>query len=163
MARIAGVDLPNKHVDIALTYIYGIGRSSALKIARQLASIPISASTISPTKRSVSFAKSLKTTTRSKAVSELKLRSISSAYGISAVIEACVTAKASLCADSEQGPMRARARVRERPLRIRRKPSNGGSYTWLRLRQLPKQRKEKRKRASMKERSIFRQPSITQL
>jgi small subunit ribosomal protein S13 len=32
MARIAGVDLPNKHVDIALTYIFGIGRSSAKKI-----------------------------------------------------------------------------------------------------------------------------------
>ncbi|HOF85444.1 MAG TPA: 30S ribosomal protein S13 [Treponemataceae bacterium] len=29
MARIVGVDLPNKHVNIALTYIYGIGRSSA--------------------------------------------------------------------------------------------------------------------------------------
>ncbi len=30
MARIAGVDLPrNKRVDIALTYIYGIGRTSA--------------------------------------------------------------------------------------------------------------------------------------
>ena len=33
MARIAGVDLPNKHVDIALTYIYGIGRSSASAIS----------------------------------------------------------------------------------------------------------------------------------
>jgi small subunit ribosomal protein S13 len=32
MARIAGVDLPNKHVDIALTYIFGIGRSSAESI-----------------------------------------------------------------------------------------------------------------------------------
>lgn len=33
MARIAGVDLPeNKRVDIALTYIYGIGRSLAAKI-----------------------------------------------------------------------------------------------------------------------------------
>lgn len=32
MARIAGVDLPNKHVDIALTYIFGIGRATALKI-----------------------------------------------------------------------------------------------------------------------------------
>ena len=29
MARIAGVDLPNKHVDVALTYIYGIGRTRA--------------------------------------------------------------------------------------------------------------------------------------
>ncbi|MDR0760083.1 MAG: 30S ribosomal protein S13 [Treponema sp.] len=32
MARIAGVDLPNKHVNIALTYIFGIGRSSAGEI-----------------------------------------------------------------------------------------------------------------------------------
>ena len=33
MARIAGVDLPNnKHGDIGLTYIFGIGRSSARKI-----------------------------------------------------------------------------------------------------------------------------------
>jgi small subunit ribosomal protein S13 len=32
MARIAGVDLPNKHVDIALTYIFGIGVTSARKI-----------------------------------------------------------------------------------------------------------------------------------
>ena len=32
MARIAGVDLPNKHVEIALTYIYGLGRASARKI-----------------------------------------------------------------------------------------------------------------------------------
>jgi len=32
MARIAGVDLPNKHVEIGLTYIYGIGRTSAAKI-----------------------------------------------------------------------------------------------------------------------------------
>jgi len=34
MARIAGVDLPNKHVDIALTYIYGLGRSSAAAICK---------------------------------------------------------------------------------------------------------------------------------
>ncbi len=32
MARIAGVDLPNKHVNVSLTYIYGIGRSSADEI-----------------------------------------------------------------------------------------------------------------------------------
>ena len=33
MARIAGVDLPRgKRADIALTYIYGIGRNTALKI-----------------------------------------------------------------------------------------------------------------------------------
>ncbi len=33
MARIAGVDLPrNKHTNIALTYIYGIGHSRAARI-----------------------------------------------------------------------------------------------------------------------------------
>ncbi|HEY6352661.1 MAG TPA: 30S ribosomal protein S13 [Candidatus Angelobacter sp.] len=33
MARISGVDLPrNKHVDIALTYIYGIGNSRSRQI-----------------------------------------------------------------------------------------------------------------------------------
>ncbi|BDQ39062.1 30S ribosomal protein S13 [Pseudodesulfovibrio nedwellii] len=33
MARIAGVDLPkNKRIDVALTYIYGIGRTMALQI-----------------------------------------------------------------------------------------------------------------------------------
>ena len=33
MARIAGVDLPNnKRVEVALTYIYGIGRTTAKKI-----------------------------------------------------------------------------------------------------------------------------------
>jgi len=33
VARIAGVDLPrNKRIDVALTYIYGIGRTTALEI-----------------------------------------------------------------------------------------------------------------------------------
>src|SRR4030042_2667468 len=33
MARLAGVDLPNdKRIEVALTYIYGIGRPSANKI-----------------------------------------------------------------------------------------------------------------------------------
>jgi small subunit ribosomal protein S13 len=36
LARIAGIDLPkNKRMEIALTYIYGIGRSTAQKILTQ--------------------------------------------------------------------------------------------------------------------------------
>ena len=36
MARIAGIDLPrNKRVEIGLTYIYGIGRSTALRICQE--------------------------------------------------------------------------------------------------------------------------------
>ena len=38
MARIAGVDLPpNKRVEIALTYIYGIGRTQSAKILKESA------------------------------------------------------------------------------------------------------------------------------
>jgi small subunit ribosomal protein S13 len=37
LARIAGVDLPKrKRIEIALTYIYGIGRSTSNKILAQL-------------------------------------------------------------------------------------------------------------------------------
>ena len=36
MARIAGVDLPrNKRIEIALTYIYGIGRTSARQVCEK--------------------------------------------------------------------------------------------------------------------------------
>jgi small subunit ribosomal protein S13 len=36
MARIAGVDVPNdKHISVALTYIYGIGPTRAKKILEQ--------------------------------------------------------------------------------------------------------------------------------
>jgi small subunit ribosomal protein S13 len=45
MARIAGVDLPrNKRIEIALTYIYGIGRHAA--------NVVLKAANISPDKRS---------------------------------------------------------------------------------------------------------------
>jgi small subunit ribosomal protein S13 len=44
LPRIAGVDLPaNKRVEIALTYIYGVGRSSSQKI--------LNAAEISPDRR----------------------------------------------------------------------------------------------------------------
>ena len=37
MARIAGVDLPRrKRIDIGLTYIYGIGRTSSVRILEKL-------------------------------------------------------------------------------------------------------------------------------
>ena len=45
MARIAGVDLPrNKRVEIALTYIYGIGKATAGRV--------LEAAKVSPDKRS---------------------------------------------------------------------------------------------------------------
>jgi small subunit ribosomal protein S13 len=45
MARIAGIDLPrNKRIDIALTYIHGIGRTSAREICEK-AEIPVVSNT----------------------------------------------------------------------------------------------------------------------
>lgn len=36
MARIVGVNIPdNKHISISLTYIYGIGKSTSLKICEE--------------------------------------------------------------------------------------------------------------------------------
>ncbi len=41
MARISGVDLPrNKRIEIALTYIYGIGRVTASKICKEAGFAP---------------------------------------------------------------------------------------------------------------------------
>lgn len=41
MPRILGVDIPNeKRIEIALTYLYGVGRKTAQKVLRDL-SIPI--------------------------------------------------------------------------------------------------------------------------
>ncbi len=36
MARIAGITLPNKRIEIALTYIHGIGRSRAVQILEKV-------------------------------------------------------------------------------------------------------------------------------
>jgi small subunit ribosomal protein S13 len=44
MARIAGIDLPrNKRIDVALTYIHGIGPTTARKICEK-AEVPLDAS-----------------------------------------------------------------------------------------------------------------------
>ena len=40
MTRIAGVDLPNKPIWVALTYIYGIGKSSSKEIVTKAAISP---------------------------------------------------------------------------------------------------------------------------
>lgn len=41
MARVVGVDIPNnKRLDIALTYIFGVGRTTALKVCKELSLDP---------------------------------------------------------------------------------------------------------------------------
>jgi len=54
LARIAGIDLPkNKQIGIALTYIYGIGRTSAARILEQ-AGVDVSTRSDDLTERDVS-------------------------------------------------------------------------------------------------------------
>ncbi len=37
MPRLCGVDIPaDKHIEVALTYIYGIGRATAIRILKEL-------------------------------------------------------------------------------------------------------------------------------
>jgi len=51
MARLAGVDLPReKRMEIALTYIYGIGRTRSQEILSATASAPTSGARTSPTR-----------------------------------------------------------------------------------------------------------------
>lgn len=53
MARIAGIDIPrNKRIEVALTYIYGIGRSTSQKILGK-AGIDLNARTDSLTEAEV--------------------------------------------------------------------------------------------------------------
>ena len=62
MARIAGVDIPNgKRIEIALTYIYGIGRSTANQILAKTGIDPTPALRHSPRSRSQSSVKSKQT------------------------------------------------------------------------------------------------------
>ena len=63
MARISGVDLPNdKRVEIGLTYIYGIGRTTATQIIEATGINPTLDAEICPKMRFLKFVITLKRT-----------------------------------------------------------------------------------------------------
>jgi ribosomal protein S13 len=69
MARIAGVDLPrNKHANIALTYIYGIGTSRAARILDAAKVDPMKKVSDLAKTRSTASARSSRRKARSKAI-----------------------------------------------------------------------------------------------
>ena len=88
MARISGVDLPNKHVNIALTYIYGISHSSAKAICEK--------SKIDPMRM----------------INDLNI----AVFGIERVCPSV---------DNVQEPIPVLAKVRRRPLQVRRSNFGG--------------------------------------
>ena len=114
MARIAGVDLPrNKRIEIALTYIYGLGRHAANVVLKQAG--------ISPDKKSDDLDESGRSqdprcdrerTTASKVICAATRSSTSSAWSISARIAACVIAATCRPAVSARTRTPAPARVR---------------------------------------------------
>ena len=52
MARIAGINIPlNKRVEVGLTYVYGIGRSSSNRILKEAEVDPNTSPAMSPVRR----------------------------------------------------------------------------------------------------------------
>jgi small subunit ribosomal protein S13 len=112
MARIAGVDLPrNKRMDIALTYIYGIGRTSAAKI--------LAAAEIDATRRSDDLndaeINAIRQVTRSRATSAARSRGTSRDTWTWVATAGCAIGADCRCGAS--GRTRTRARVRDRAKR----------------------------------------------
>ena len=117
MARISGVDLPkNKRIEIALTYIYGIGRTSANKILAETG--------INPDTRVKDLTEQDEAALRDVIGHGYMVEGDLRRNVAMAATEACVTARACPSAASGPRPTRAPARVPSAPLPIRR--SKGG-------------------------------------
>ena len=114
MARIAGVDLPrNKRMEIALTYIYGIGRSAARKICAE-AGVDRDAKTDDLTDDEV-VAHPRESSTRDYKVEGDLRREVAlniKRCWTSAATAACATGGTCRCAASARTPTRAPARAR---------------------------------------------------
>ena len=117
MARIAGVDLPNdKRIEIALTYIYGIGRTTARKI--------LDTTGVSGDIRVKNLTDEETGKLRTIIERELQGRGCAAQRdgdehqapdGHRRATAACAIAAACRCAGSAPRPTRAPARVRRRP------------------------------------------------
>ena len=126
MARLVGVDLPrDKRIEIALTYIYGIGRTRAQQL--------LAATGVDPNLRVhelgdeelVKLRDAIDAqTSRSRVTSVVRSRRTSAARSRSAATRVAATARAFRSAVSAPRPTRAPARVRSARLPARRRPSD---------------------------------------
>ncbi len=129
MARIAGVDLPReKRVEIALTYIYGIGRKTANDI---LAATGVNPDTRVKDMTEEDEAKIREYIDHHLIVEGDKRRDVALniVWWRSAATAASATERACLYAASAPRPTRAPVKAPPRPLRIRR--SKEGNRIWL--------------------------------
>ena len=132
MARIAGIDLPReKRVEIGLTYIYGIGRTSANKILAEAGINPdtrvkdLTEADEAKLREIIGHSYTVEGDLRRDVAMDIKrLTEIGCYRGIR-------TARACLSAASAPRPTRAPGRVPSAPSPTRR--SKGGRNTWLPL------------------------------
>lgn len=125
MARLVGVDLPrDKRMEIALTYIFGVGRTRSNEI--------LEATGIDKNLRTRDLTDDQLTHLRDYIEANLKVegdlrrevRPTSAARSKSAATRACGTAAACRCAASGPRPTRAPARAPSAPSPARRRPGN---------------------------------------
>ena len=128
MARLVGVDLPReKRMEIALTYIYGIGRTRAKESLAATTSTRTCARKISPTTNWSSFATGSRSTTKPKVTSAARLLLTSAARWRLVPTRASATAADCRYVVSALTPTPGDVKVRARPLARRRSPRSSPS------------------------------------
>jgi small subunit ribosomal protein S13 len=122
MARIAGVNIPtNKRVEIALTYIHGIGPAKAKEITAKLGIEPerrvqdLSDQEVLQIRETIDAAYTVEGDLRRQVAMNIKRLMDLACYRV-----ACVTARACRFAASARIPMRAPARARPSRSQARR-------------------------------------------
>ncbi len=128
MARIAGVDIPReKRLEISLTYIFGVGRTTARQVCEASSISPTRVCATSPTRRSPGSAPRSTRASRSRVTCAARSRRTSSARSRSAATRASATAAAFPCGASGRAPTPAPARARRRPSPARSAPGSRAS------------------------------------
>ena len=113
MARIAGVNIPlNKRAEIGLTYVFGIGRSTANEILKETGVDPNTPIKDLTEDEIVKLARRGRETARSRAICAGSAPRTSSACRRSAPTGACATAAGFRFGASAPRPTRAAARAR---------------------------------------------------
>ena len=110
MARLVGVDLPrNKRIEIALTYIYGIGLTTSKKVLAETGIDRISAPTTSPRRISSSCATTSRTTSRSRATCTARFpRTLSASWKSVATVVCVIVAACPFAASAHTNARTAR-------------------------------------------------------
>jgi small subunit ribosomal protein S13 len=135
MARLVGVDLPrDKRIEIALTYIYGIGRTRSKQLLETTGVDPNAAVHTLGDEELVKLANHIEATSRSRRPAPRGRQPTSAARSKIALTRAADTRAASRCADSApdqprgpQGPKRTVA-AREAGPQVTPRAAGAGSF-----------------------------------